>query len=237
MIRVQLNQEERDLLQRFRGQSSSKNSEKALMVLLNAGGESAVKISEKLNRNPHTVRFWLKRYLAEGLKGLQRIKASGRPSDKRKECLQVIKEVLPKPPQEFKYPDSVWSIPLIQDHLNTAHKLKVSEDTITRGLKDLGYSYKRPSKTVSPLAPSPEEKLASVKATIKAIEKLLEQKPCEIFTSDESHFSTEPYLVKGWFKKRWPPQDPEFQQKRKLHHVWMLKFKETAFLLEAIQTG
>jgi transposase len=174
MIRVQLNQEERDLLQRFRGQSSSKNSEKALMVLLNADGESAVKISEKLNRNSHTVRFWLKRYLAEGLKGLQRIKASGRP---------------------------------------------------------------RPSKTVSPLAPSPEEKLASVKATIKAIAKLLEQKPCEIFTSDESHFSTEPYLVRGWFKKRWPPQDPEFQQKRKLHHVWMLKFKEAAFLLEAIQAG
>ncbi len=73
--------------------------------------------------------------------------------------------------------------------------------------------------------------------TIESMEKLLTQKPCEIFVLDESHFSTEPYLVRGWFKKRWPPQDPEFQQKRKLHHVWMLKFKEASFLLETIQAS
>jgi len=235
MIRVQINQEERDLLQRFRGQSSSKNSEKALMVLLNADGESAVKISGRLNRNPHTVRFWLKRYLAEGVEGLQRKKASGRPSDKRKECIQVIKKVLPQSPQKFKYQDSVWSIPLIRDYLKTAHKIEVSEDTLTRGLKDLGYSYKRPSKTVSPKAPSSEEKQEAVKTIIESIGKLLTEKSCEIFALDESHFSTEPYLVRGWFKKRWPPQDTEFQQKRKLHHVWMLKSKKEAFLLEAIQ--
>jgi transposase len=237
MIRVQINQQEEEELQRFRGQSSSRHSEKALMVLMNANGESPVIVAGKLSRNPHTVRFWLKRYLAGGLEGLKRKYSPGRPSDKRMECIEVTKEILAQSPQQFKYPDSVWSIPLIQYHLKTEHQLEVSEDTLVRSLKDLGYSYKRPSKTVSPKAPSPAEKKVAVKAMIEAIGKLIEEKPCEIFALDESHFSTEPYLVKGWFKKRWPPQDSWCHKKGKLYYVWMLKFKEAAFLLEAIQAS
>ncbi len=34
------------------------------------------------------------------------------------------------------------------------------------------------------------------------IRKLVKQKDCIVYTLDESHFSTESYLVKGWFKKR-----------------------------------
>jgi transposase len=192
MIRVQINQEEEEELQRFRGQSSSRHSEKALMVLMNANGESPVIVAGKLSRNPHTVRFWLKRYLAGGLEGLKRKYSPGRPPDKRRECIEVTKEILAQSPQQFKYPDSVWSIPLIQYHLKTEHQLEVSEDTLVRSLKDLGYSYKRPSKTVSPKAPSPAEKKVAVKAMIEAIGKLIEEKPCEIFALDESHFSTEP---------------------------------------------
>jgi transposase len=96
MIRVQINQEERDELQRFLGQPSSKNSEKALMVLMNAGGESAVTIAGKLSQNPHTVRLWLKRYILEGLEGLKRKSSSGRPRNKRKECIKIMKEILVK---------------------------------------------------------------------------------------------------------------------------------------------
>ncbi|MFQ5646797.1 MAG: helix-turn-helix domain-containing protein, partial [bacterium] len=72
MIRVNLTEAEKLELERYRGQSSSQNSEKAFMVMLNSEGKSAVKIGEQLNRNPHTVRHWLKSYLAKGLAGLDR---------------------------------------------------------------------------------------------------------------------------------------------------------------------
>lgn len=237
MIRVQLNQEERKELERYRKQSSSKNSEKALMVLMNADGNSAPTIATRVRRNAHSVRMWLNRYKALGIEGLERQYSPGRPSDKRNECNQSIKSFLGLCPQEFKYPDQVWSVPLICHHLQAAHGLAVSEDTIVRGLKDLGYSYKRPSQTLPPQAPSAEEKRLAIEKMIVEIEKLLQDKSCEILASDESHFSTEPYLVRGWFKKRWPPQDSRFRQKGALHHVWLLKSKKWAFLLEAVRAG
>ena len=237
MIRAQMNREQREELERFRGKASSRNSEKALMVLMNDEGKSAERIARELNRNPHSVRHWLKRYLADGVAGLERRYSPGRPRKKREVCKKVILEVLPKSPQEFNYPELVWSIPLLRHYLEAMHKVGVSEDTIIRGLQDLGYSYKRPSKTVAPCAPSPEEKRAAVTAMLDEIKKLIEREPCEILISDESHFSNEPYLVRGWFKKRWPPQNSKWKEKGRLHHIWVLEFKKWAFLLEAIQAG
>ena len=45
MIRVQLSDDQRRELENFRRQASSKDSEKALMVLLNAEGKSAPQIA------------------------------------------------------------------------------------------------------------------------------------------------------------------------------------------------
>ncbi len=235
MIRVHLTKDQRLELEKYRGQSSSQNSEKAFIVLLNSDGNSANAIAKQLHRSSHTVRLWLKRYLKKGLAGLERNSSSGRPRDKRKECMQISKDILAKNPNEFNYPDQTWGIPLIRYHLKSVHQIDVSEDTLLRGLKDLGYSYKRPSKTVSPKAPAPAEKKKAVSVIIESIQELMKNKSCEIFACDESHFSTEPYLVKGWFKKRWPPSDSKFQQKRRLHHVWVFKLKNKAFLLEEIR--
>ncbi len=86
----------------------------------------------------------------------------------------------------------------------------------------MGYAYKRPSKTTPDHAPGKEEKQEAVKTMVQKILKIIEQKESVIYTLDESHFSTEPYLVQGWFKKRWPPQDSNTQKERKPHLLWML---------------
>ena len=44
--------------------------------------------------------------------------------------------------------DHVWSVPLIVHDARLKLGLSVSGDTVTRALKDMGYSYKRPAKTV-----------------------------------------------------------------------------------------
>ena len=54
MIRIQLSQEAREELESFRRQASSKDSEKALMILMNSEGQSVPKIARILKRNPHT---------------------------------------------------------------------------------------------------------------------------------------------------------------------------------------
>ena len=69
---------------------------------------------------------------------------------------------------------------------------------------------------------------------VHEILKIIDQKESVIYILDESHFSTEPYLVQGWFKKRWAPQDTDTKKKRKSHLLWMFEYQDTKILLEKV---
>jgi len=236
MIKVLINKEQQKELERFRTLASSKDSEKALMVLLNSEGKKVAEIAKTLKRNPHTIRDWLKRYKAAGIKGLSRKYSPGRPAEKRKKLKSHIQKIIADSPVEHGYQDHVWSVPLIVYDAASKLDLSVSGDTVTRALNDMGYSYKRPSKTVPARAPDKKEKAKQVYAMIEKIKDILSRGETEIYALDESHFSTEPYLVRGWFKKRWPPSDSNALQKRKSYILWVLKFGDTEVLLEEIKT-
>ncbi len=94
MIRVQLSDKQGRELEDFRRQASSKDSEKALMVLLNAEGKSPPEIAKLLKRHPHTVRDWIKRYIAYGIKGFNRKYSPGRPKEKRKRIMEYIETII-----------------------------------------------------------------------------------------------------------------------------------------------
>ena len=207
MIRVQLTESQRQEVEKYRRQASAKDSEKALMILMNADGSNVSEISTLIRRNPHTVRDWLKRFNKKGLAGLSRKFSPGRPSKKRSAVKEHIKEIISKPPEQYGYVDRVWTVPLIVHDINKQLNISISNDTVVRALKDLGYSYKRPSKTMPPTAPTREEKIAAIKKMLNEIDAIIKDKDSVIYALDESHFSTEPYLVQGWFFKRWPPPD------------------------------
>jgi transposase len=234
MIKIYLTNDQQQELEAFRKQASSKDSEKALMVLLSGDGKAVPEIALMLKRNHHTVRDWLKRYKAKGIKGLNRNFSPGRPSDLREKTQQHIKNIIGDSPVEHGYQDRAWSVPLITFEVNKKLDMNASTKTVTRALLNMDYVYKRPSKTVPGNAPDKEKKRESVKAMVQEILRIIDQKESVIYTLDESHFSTEPYLVRGWFKKRWPPSDTNPQKKRKPHLLWMLEYQNTKILLEKI---
>jgi len=236
MIRVQLTKNQQEAIEKFRRQASSKDSEKALMVLMSADGSNVSEISTLLRRNPHTVRNWLKRYKKRDLAGLSRKFSPGRPNEKRNAVKGHIKEIISQSPEQYGYVDRVWTVPLITHDIKKKLAISISNDTVIRALKDLGYSYKRPSKTMPAKAPTREEKIGSIKKMLNEITAIIKDKDSVIYALDESHFSTEPYLVKGWFFKRWPPPDMLQQQERKSHILWMLESKDKKVLLEAIKS-
>ena len=235
MIKVSIYNEQRKELEQFRALASSKDSEKCLMVLLSSEGKKVFQIAEMLKRNPHTVRDWLKRYNIAGIKGLSRKYSPGRPDKKRVKLKAHIQKIIIDSPIEHGYQDHVWSVPLIVYDAISKLDLSVSGDTVTRALNDMGYSYKRPSKTVPARAPDRKEKAKRIHAMIEEIKGILSKSETEIYALDESHFSTEPYLVRGWFKKRWPPQNRDKLQARKSHILWVLKSSNTEILLEEIK--
>ena len=234
MIRVDLSETDKRQLENLRRQASAKDSEKILMVLLNAEGKSPPEIGNMLKRHAHTVRDWLKRYIQGGSAELKRRYSPGRPTEKRDIVIKAIEEVLSSSPQTYGYPEAVWTIPLLSHYLEVELKIKVSGDTIERSLKQSGFSYKRPSKAVSAKAPSKEEKAAVIARLIEEIKALLKEPDWEVYTLDESHFSTEPYLIRGWFKKRWPPSDSGFASAGAKHLLWLLETKDTKILLEKV---
>ena len=234
MIRVRLKEEERRLLEERRKRACSEEAEHALMILMNDEGVSAQKIAIALKRHPHTVRAWLKRYQEEGIDGLARKYSTGRSDKLRQAVKEELKKIVDRQPSEFGYPVALWTVLLMQDYLSRKIGVKSSEDTIERALKDLGYSYHRSAKAIPHDAPSKEEKKAVIRSINQRVARLLEEEDCEIFALDESHFSTEPYVVSGWGKKGHKDPRRDTKNAQKIQHVWLLQSGEQTILLEDV---
>ncbi len=233
-IRITLSEEELSELKAFRKQASSKDSEKALMVLMNDEGKNAVEIAKILKRHAHTVRDWIKRFREHGIEGLSRKYSPGRPPEKRDKSKEALKEMLLHSPEKYGYLDTVWTIALIVNALQEHFNEKVSIDTVDRALHDMGYSYKRPSKKPSSNNISKEEKKKAFDKTLEQIKALSKRESCEIYAMDETHFSTEPYLVRGWFLKKRTTSNRHAQKTRRNHVFWRLKSQDEEALLEKI---
>jgi transposase len=198
MIRISLAESERAELTRLRLGRNTNIGERAYYVLLSDAGKSAPEIAHQLNRNIITIRLWLNRYLIEGIDGLKTRKASGRPAQKAPAIESHLKELLDKSPQEYGYQESGWQINLLRDWFQK-QGISASERTIAKTLKKHGYVYKRFSKTIPENAPSPAEKKTKVDEIVNAIKQKV-PKDIEILFADESHFSNQPYVSRGWFK-------------------------------------
>ena len=200
MIKLKLNEEEKAALNRLRRIQKSNQGERATYVLLSNAGKSVSEIAKHINRNAHTVRLWLKRYATDGIKGLQTRKKLGRPAKKAPVIDSQLSELLTQSPQAYGYQEAGWQINLLRDWFKK-HGLSACENTIVKSLNKLGFVYKRFSKTVPSNTPSAFEKKAGVAKLVEEIKNKSEKEAVEIFFSDESHFSNQPYVSRGWFKR------------------------------------
>lgn len=232
MLRINLSDKELRELKQLRQQTGDERSERVLMIILSHEGLKVNEIAKQLKRHPHTVRYWIKRYISLNLAGLRRKYSPGAPSTKRSNLMKLLEEWLIKSPVTYGYQSSTWTIPIIIDNYKKLTSETVSEDTVQRALKNLGYSYKKPKKTTPTNSPSKSEKKQRVKDMLQEIEEFIDDDEVDIYFLDETHFSTQPYLVKGWFKKRCTLFDPNTNQKRGMHNFWCLEYKGRKAYLE-----
>jgi len=61
---------------------------------LHADGKSLPQIANLLKRHPHTVRDWIKPYIAYGIQGFNRKFSPGRPKDKREKIMEYIETII-----------------------------------------------------------------------------------------------------------------------------------------------
>jgi transposase len=237
MIQVKLTLEQRKELAALRRGTDDPRKERALAVLRSAEGLSPPAIAAQLGRHPHTVRDWLKRFGENGVEGLSRVYSPGRPSERAQDLAPRLRGWLEQSPSEHGWLAGQWTVRLIQAQYLKEAGRRLSEDTVARALHDTGFSYKRPKKVVPVAAPSKEEKLAAVNETIDELRDLVQRGEVEVFALDESHFSTEPYVVRGWHPRGSFFPSTFGDQAEGRHLVWRVEHADATFLLEKRPRG
>jgi|GEM_PF-932200 len=232
MIKVTLTQEAKAELERLRSHSDSKNSERALYVLLNASGMSIPEIARSTHRHVLTIRNVIKGYLRSGIAGLKRKPAPGRPSNRNMSLKPLLSEILESSPEAYGYFEKDWTIKMMIDYYHKQTGKVVSHDTVQRSLKELDYSYKRSRLAVAPNAPSKDEKLSRVRQIIDEVRQALDDGDVEVIFIDETHVNTQPFIRRGWSKKKSADIYAYPTCQRGKNSIWRVEFAYDKVLLQ-----
>lgn len=111
-------------------------------------GEHPIAIAHRLGVTREAVYSWARRLrgmvdrpLAQGLRDQPR---SGCPRRKRHAVEELVEQVMDARPSEYGYQAEGWTATLIHYHLQAKQAIEVSETTVRRCLKGMGYRWKRP---------------------------------------------------------------------------------------------
>ena len=114
-IRLQLPEQDREILASWLRASKTRRSlaERAQMILLCGQGLTATEVSEKLSKRLRSVQMWRKRYLEQGLCGLQDRPRSGRP---RKLSPAKVRTILKATVERIPQESTFWSVRLMAEY-------------------------------------------------------------------------------------------------------------------------
>ena len=232
IVTVELTAEQRKQLNDLQNNGSGYLRERSLAILHCAEGRKISWISQALNRRILTIRNWIANFRKAGVSGLERSYSPGRPSVRQVEFRPKLEEYLSASPRSYGWYEDLWSMTLIKKQLQKDTGKIISTSTLERLLKDCGYSYKRPRKGVPVTAPSKEEKLARVQEIAREILAMTKDSDVEVMFVDESHFSTEPYVIRGWYRKGEDFFPRDKSEKRIRIGFWRIKTPDKVILLE-----
>jgi len=128
---------------------------RAQMVLLSAEqGLKAEEIAAMVRESAVTVLTWLKRYLAEGIEGLQDAPRAGRSATVTEDFRKCLLESVRRRPRSLGLAFSMWTLQRLADYLAEKTGIRVSDETIRRELAKEDIVFSRPQHTIS--SPDPE---------------------------------------------------------------------------------
>lgn len=139
-----LNEGERQELKRLARREVGRVSERIRMILLSSKGYSVQQIADIFECDPASVRVWLERFQAEGVKGLHDRPRCGRPRKAGVVAQEQIRQTVATQPTRFGYVFGFWTVVVLCAHLAGCLGMKVSTATVRRVLWRLGYRWRRP---------------------------------------------------------------------------------------------
>jgi transposase len=128
---------------------------RAQMVLL--AGERPLmphEIATIVRKDEQTVRRWLKRYMAEGVNGLQDVPRSGASGKVTLVYKEKLIQTVRQRPRSLEQPYSLWTLQRLADYMAEETGIRVDAETVRLHLKAAEIVLSRPQHKVS--SPDPE---------------------------------------------------------------------------------
>jgi transposase len=127
---------------------------RTLAVLEFDHGRCAADIARMLGVTRHTVYDWIETYTQDhDPASLEDQAGRGRPPLLDEDQEHLLEALLAGSPQDYGYPHVGWTLPLLQEVLEIATELRLSQATLRRALHRMDYLCKRPRYD---LVPDPE---------------------------------------------------------------------------------
>ena len=128
---------------------------RAQMVLLSAEqGLKVAEIAAIVRESDDTVIRWLKRYLAEGVEGLNDAPQPGRPSKLTEGYRTELLAAVRRRPRSLGLPFSLWTLQRLVDYMAEKTGVRIGIETMRQWLKKAEIVLSRPQHKIS--SPDPE---------------------------------------------------------------------------------
>lgn len=186
--------EERKELERMVRQEVGRVSQRAQMVLLSIRRKKVPEIADLFEVCEPTVRFWLRRYDAEGPAGLYDRERSGRPRKVTQEVKDAIVQMMQNGPESEGYPTTFWTVAILTLALTERLKTAFSASAIRRTLHHLELRWGRPRRSM-PDKTDPE-KAQKQWVIVKAV--VTSPPEAVILYADESRVQLLPLIRAMW---------------------------------------
>ena len=150
----------RRLHQQLKSTSDARTYRRTLAVLELDRGRSVADIAAMLGVTRQSVHNWAAAFVREPDPSTLRDEdRSGRPPLLAEQTQGLLPSLIGRSPQDLGYPHTDWTVPLLQQELEKGLGLRPSDETVRRGLRRLGYVWKRPRYVLDP-DPEREKKTA-----------------------------------------------------------------------------
>lgn len=141
----------RGLEQQLRDTTDAGLFRRTLAILEAAGGRPVAEIARMLRTSRVSVYHWIACYeRARDPTALADRRGGNHPSLWTEELRAALAASFRRRPEEFGYQAVEWTVPLLREHLERWCQEGLSDTTVRRQMRDLGYVWKRPRYVLDP---------------------------------------------------------------------------------------
>ncbi len=159
-------------------------------------GRSMSDVADAYETDRSTVYRWVKRFHEDGEEGLRRRPTSGRPRTLEDLTEDELRNIVLQPASDFGYESDLWTVGRLHAVIEDQYRIRVSNDTIWRRLREAGLTYQKPERQYYEL--DEESRQDWLRTDVPKIRKTVEKYRAILYFQDEANVSLTAFLGKTW---------------------------------------